>query len=145
MSPALSPVRGGALFLRWRFFHRTTIDRETIYPLVVVFIQGDAWNADFGDHGGWAARGGMWATQPSIPAARGGSNDDDLLGFCRSSNNLSIGVGGCSMRRLEAQVPRLKSCCRARQSLGARKQPLFKPKTSENVVPIDGTNCSKSK
>uniref|UniRef100_A0A2N9IY21 Uncharacterized protein n=1 Tax=Fagus sylvatica TaxID=28930 RepID=A0A2N9IY21_FAGSY len=68
--PTLSPARGGALFLRWRFFHRTTIDLEAIYPLVVVSVRVDAWNDDFGDRGGSAARGGAWATKPRTPVAR---------------------------------------------------------------------------
>uniref|UniRef100_A0A2N9FGV6 DOMON domain-containing protein n=1 Tax=Fagus sylvatica TaxID=28930 RepID=A0A2N9FGV6_FAGSY len=60
--------------------------------------------------------------------------------FRRSSDDLSIGVGGCLMRRLEARVPRLESYCQAWQSMDGRKQPLFMPKTLGNVVPIDDAN-----
>jgi hypothetical protein len=77
--------------------------------------------------------------------ARGGSNGDDFSGFCRLSVDLSIGVGGCSIQRLEAEVPRLKSYCQAWQSMDSRKQPSFTPKTPGNVVPIDGANCRRSK
>jgi hypothetical protein len=46
------------------------IELETIYPLVVVLVRVDAWNDDFGDRGGSAARGGAWATKPRTPVAR---------------------------------------------------------------------------
>jgi hypothetical protein len=77
--------------------------------------------------------------------AREDSNGDDFLGFCRSSDDLSIGRGGCSMRRVEARVLRLESCCHAWQSLDSRKQPPFMPKTQGNVVPIDSPNCRRFK
>jgi hypothetical protein len=94
LSPKLSPACGGASIIRWRSFHRTTVDQETIVPLVVVFARGDTWNIDFGDRDGSVARGGAWQPSRAFQGhvrARGGSNDDDLSGFCRSSDDLSDG------------------------------------------------------
>ena len=60
----------GAFLLRWSFFHHTKIDQNTIYPLVVVLVQADSRNADFGESGGSAAHGGVWGAKPIIPKAR---------------------------------------------------------------------------
>jgi hypothetical protein len=88
---------------------------------------------------------GRFAENSNGVRVRGGSNGDDFSGFCRSSDNLSIGVGGCSMRCLEARVLRLESYCQAWRSMDGRKLPPFMPKTPGNVVPTDGANYRMSK
>jgi hypothetical protein len=59
----------GPLIGAWRrvpplmvVFHRRTIDRAMIYPLVVVVVvRGYAWNIDFRDCGGSTMCGGVWS------------------------------------------------------------------------------------
>ena len=58
---------------------------------MVVLIRVDAWKNDFGDRGGLAARGQLRHELQWRVKARGASNDDDLSGFCRLSDDLSNG------------------------------------------------------
>ena len=89
-SPEVYPMRGGAWSHRWSRFHRETIDQTMGSPMVVLLCRFGAWKIVF-----WSVR------------ACGGSNGDDFSGFCRSSDDLSIGIGGCSMGRVEVGDPRL--------------------------------------
>ena len=111
---------------------------------MVVLVQADSWNADFGESGGSVAHGDAWGASRSYQGrvrARGGSNDDDLSGFCRSSDDLSNGRGGYSMGHLEARVP--GSTCLA--ELGRLEIAPVHAKTPGNAVPIDSANCRRSK
>uniref|UniRef100_A0A2N9GIC0 Integrase catalytic domain-containing protein n=1 Tax=Fagus sylvatica TaxID=28930 RepID=A0A2N9GIC0_FAGSY len=128
--PEFPSARGGACYLQWRRFHHQMVDRPERSPKWLPFccfgawkpvfwasnraaalervnnVAVDAWKNDFGDRGGLAARGGAWELRPELQwrvKARGASNDDDLSGFCRLSDDLSNGYnysGGGGVLRI---------------------------------------------
>jgi hypothetical protein len=90
-------------------FTKKNTDRLRWRPIVVPMSQSAAWKLVSRRLRGTTMRGGAWAARPRTPTACECAyelDSGDFFGFCRLSNDLSIGRDGYSMRTSQARFSR---------------------------------------